>query len=95
MRRRPSRQSTAHDPTTACIFVVSIATLSMVCSVGPNDGVSPVIRPSSAHQSSMLTTSFPAQLTIVAGTAATSSSFGTVAMMSSSWIGLYSLGPST
>ncbi len=41
----------------------------------------------------MLTIWSPDQLTVVAGTDATSSSFGMVAMMSSSWIGLYRAGP--
>ena len=46
-----------------------------------------------SHHSSMLVSSSPPQLTIVAGTVAASSSLGSIAMMSSSWIGLKRLGP--
>ena len=59
----------------------------MVRSVGSNRTGTPVSRESSAHQSSMLTASSPPQFTTVAGTAAAPTRPGTMATMSSMWMG--------
>ena len=60
---------------------------AMVASVGANVGVRPVSRPISSHHSSMLVTSSPPQLTMVAGADASVRRYGSERIMSSLWIG--------
>src|SRR5271165_4696205 len=81
-------QSTVVPPRSSRIRVTSVGTPRSVCPLSSNAGSRPTSEPRYAHHSWTLTVWSPAQLTVVAGTDATSSSFGTVAMMSYWWIGL-------
>ena len=67
MRRMPSRHPTVVGPTSSCIRVRSICTLSIVSVVGAKPGVRPVSSPRYPHHSSMLAAWLPPQLTTVAG----------------------------
>src|SRR3954447_3058260 len=87
IRRKPSRQGTVVCPTSSCMRVRSRQTLASDCSLGPQRADSPVSDPRYSHHSSTLTRSSPPQFTTVAGTDAAWSSFGTIATMSSEWIG--------
>src|SRR5580698_9943865 len=87
MRRMPSRHDTLVCPASSCIRVVSICTLSIVCSVGSNRASVPARPARYVHHSSMLTGSLPPQLTVTAGTEAAASSRGTMARMSSACSG--------
>ena len=89
MARMPSRQATLVPPTSSCIRVRSIWTLSMVSRVGAGE---PGRQPGQLGEvaAPLLDADRvdpPPQLTVVAGVVAAANSRGTMAMMSSWWSG--------
>ena len=74
--------------------MLSVGIPPIVFVVRSNCGSTPTSSPMYSHHASMLVSSSPPQFTMVAGTDAAPSIAGSVATMSSSWIGLKRLGPS-